>query len=218
MVRCIIADDELPARRILESYVGHNPQLILAGVCTSALEVFALISREPVELLFLDIRMPGLSGIELMKNLKEPPAVIFTTAYPNYAVESYELGAVDYLMKPITNERFEKAVSRFLNGRAPELAVDFLYIKDNGRLVRIAHADLLYAQSVKDYLVIRTVEETFVTHMTMKYLEELLPAPSFERVHRSYLVNSKHVRVIRPRELDVAGFIVPLGKTYRNLY
>jgi two-component system LytT family response regulator len=218
MVRCIIADDELPARRILETYVDHNPQLVLAGVCTSALEVFALISREPVDLLFLDIRMPGLSGIELMKNLKEPPAVIFTTAYPNYAVESYELGAVDYLMKPITNERFAKAVSRFLNGLTPESAVDFLYIKDNGRLVRIAHVDLLYAQSVKDYLVIRTVEETFVTHMTMKYLEELLPAPTFERVHRSYLVNRKHVRVIRPRELDVAGFIVPLGKTYRNLY
>lgn len=218
MIRCVIADDEPPARRIIESYVAQTPGLVLTAVCVSAFEVFTLISREPVDLLFLDIRMPGLSGIELIKNLKDPPAVIFTTAYPDHAIESYELGAIDYLMKPITKERFDKAVSRFLNGRPPESETQFLYIKENGRLVRIAHADLLYAQSVKDYLVIRTFEQTFVTHMTMKYLEELLPAPAFERVHRSYLVNRRHIRSASTRELDVEGFTIPLGKTYRNFY
>ena len=218
MIRCLIADDEPPARRVIEIYVAQTPGLLLVGSCTSALEVFALISHEPADLLFLDIRMPGLSGIELIKQLKEPPAVIFTTAYPDYAVDSYEVGAVDYLMKPVTKQRFDKAVSRYLNGRPKEPAPDFLYIKENGRLVRIAHADLLYAQSVKDYVVIRTVSETFVTHMTMKYLEELLPAPKFERVHRSYLVNHQHIQAASKRELDVAGFKVPLGKTYRDLY
>lgn len=217
MIRCIIVDDEPLARDILEIYVGKCPELILVRKCANALEAFNVLHTERVDLMFLDIRMPGINGISFVRSLKTPPAVIFTTAYSEHALTGFELDAVDYLLKPITYERFLKSIRKLLKVHQPEpiAAKDYTYFKVSGKLIKVFHADLLYAQSVKDYIMIKTTGGNYLTHMTMKYLEELLPAGDFIRVHRSYLVNKSHVGQVNKFQLKIRDETVPVGENYR---
>jgi two-component system LytT family response regulator len=219
MVRCLIVDDEPLAQQVLENYIARTPMLELTGKCFHAAEAIALLRREPVDLLFLDIKMPHISGIQLIQSLKHAPAFIFTTAYAEYAVQSYELQATDYLLKPITYERFRKSIDRYLQLQpAPtqEAVKHYLYIKVDGSLVKVFHTDIVFAQSLKDYIRITTTSGTFLTHLTMKSLLELLPEEQFKRIHRSYVVNLQHVNKISKDAVVAGTNTLPVGDMYKE--
>lgn len=217
MINCLIVDDEPLAQEILAAYVQGSGNLRLAKTCSTALEAFEILHREEINLLFLDIKMPGLSGIDFIKSLKNPPPVIFTTAFSEYAAASYDLEAVDYMLKPITQERFDKSLAKFfkLQPVAEEIK-DYTYFKVSGKLVKVPHADILYAQSIKDYILLSTLNGNLIVHMTMKYLGELLPEKIFARVHRSYLVNRNAVQVIGKNQLRVNETEIPIGESFKG--
>lgn len=217
MINCLIVDDEPLAQEILATYVQNTANLQLVGTCNTALEAFGILHQEEIGLLFLDIKMPGMTGIDFVKSLKNPPAVIFITAFAEYAAASYDLEAVDYLLKPITKERFDKSLAKFFKLQpAVEEAKDYTYFKVSGKLVKVLHADILYAQSIKDYILLCTSNGNHIVHMTMKYLGELLPEKEFARVHRSYLVNRNAVQVIGKNHLCINETEIPIGELYKG--
>lgn len=218
MIKCIIIDDEPLGQEVLENFINRSPALTLVGKCSNAIMAFEMLHNQSVDLMFLDIKMPGINGLDFISSLKEPPAVIFTTAFAEHAVQGFELDAVDYLLKPISFERFEKSINKILKIFPPEGAVqkDYTYFKVSGRLIKILHADLLYAQSVKDYILLSTANGNHLTHMTMKYLNELLPFPGFLRVHRSYLVNPTHISRFDKNSIQVGAEIIPVGENYKG--
>ena len=217
MIKCIIVDDEPMACELLAGYINRTPELELVKTCSNAFEAFDIINKEIIDLIFLDIQMPSLTGINFISSLKNPPAFIFVTAYPEHAVISYELNAIDYLLKPVTNERFAISISKFLkNHNEQETIPDYSYFKVDGKMVKLMHKDILYAQSIKDYIIIQTTHEKFITHMTMKYLSELLPEKLFKRVHRSFLIGITHIKSIGKNEVELKGIKVPVGQSYKT--
>ena len=218
MIRCILVDDEPLALEVLEHFISRTPELELVAKCGNALDAFQVLHDQQVDLMFLDIKMPGVSGLDFVSSLKSPPAIIFTTAFAEHAVKGFELEAVDYLLKPITFERFEKSIRKLLKMRLPEPSEvkDYTYFKVSGRLIKIFHADLLYAQSVKDYILICTKNGNHLTHMTMKYLAEILPSPPFLRLHRSFLVNRTAISQADKNKVYVGNEIIPVGESYRS--
>ncbi len=230
-MRCLIIDDEPLAQDVLETLIGLNPNLTLIGKCSNALEAYqALQQHENIELLFLDIQMPQLTGIDFLKSLKTPPLVIFTTAYPQYAAESYELNAVDYLLKPIALTRFNAAVQKAqtqyeaksaphegINLSAPAPAHDdFIFVKADKKLVKINFDEILFIEGLKDYVIIRTTHGRVITLQTMKSLEERLPSELFRRIHRSYIVAMNRIDAIDGSMVEIAKQIIPIGKIYRD--
>lgn len=218
MIQCLIVDDEPLAQEVIARYVEQSPQLQLVKKCSNALEAFAVLEKEPVDLLFIDISMPVINGIDFIRSLKNPPAIIFTTAFSEYAADSYELEAVDYLVKPITHARFTKSIDKFFkqNTKVNVEEEKYFYIKVNGRLQKIFYADIVYAESMRDYIKIVTVKETHVTHLTMKNLAEMLPAGTFVRVHRSFIVHTAYIRSVGKKELLVNEFKIPVGDNYKQ--
>ncbi|TDO24169.1 LytR/AlgR family response regulator transcription factor [Pedobacter duraquae] len=218
MIRCIIIDDEPLAQEVLENLISRFPALKLIGKCNNAIAAFEMLHNQAIDLMFLDIKMPGINGLDFISSLKEPPAVIFTTAFAEHAVQGFELDAVDYLLKPISYERFEKSIHKILKIFKPEGEVqkDYTYFKISGRLIKVPHAELMYAQSVKDYIMLCTTTGNYLTHMTMKYLNELLPSPVFLRVHRSYLVNPSHISRFDKNTIQVGAEVIPVGENYRG--
>ena len=216
MIKCLLVEDEPLAQQVLEHYIRQTAGLQLVNSCPNAVEAFALLGQEQVDLLFLDTHLPLLSGLEFIKRLKQPPAFIFTTAYAEYAAASYELEAVDYLVKPITYDRFSKAIAKYRKTSLPEaLPPPHTYFKVNGKLVKVAHADLLWAQSGRDYLLLKTPTGHYITHMTMKHLAALLPATLFKRVHRSFLINVNHVTAFGKNAVEVGAVKIPIGDQYK---
>ncbi len=218
MMNCLIVDDEPLAQDILEEYIYANDQLSLYKKCSTAFEAFEILHQQQIDLLFLDVKMPGLNGIDFLKSLKNPPAVIFTTAFSEYAASSYDLEAIDYLLKPITKERFDKSLTKLLKLQPlPIIEIrDYTYFKVSGKLLKIDHCDILYAQSVKDYILLHTVAGRHMTHMTMKNLIEVLPDEKFLRIHRSYLVNKNKIRNISKSQLQIGDETIPIGKLYKT--
>jgi DNA-binding LytR/AlgR family response regulator len=218
MINCIIVDDEPLAQEVLANHISHYGQLQLVARCNHAVEAFAVLHQQKIDLMFLDIRMPGVSGIDFVKSLNHPPKVIFTTAYSEYALTGFELDAVDYLLKPITYERFEKSLQKLfrLHPDKADEAKNYTYFKVSGKLIKVLHADLLFAQSVKDYVLLQTPTVRYLIHMTMKYLTDLLPADTFLRVHRSYLVNRQHINRISKTHVQVDSESIPIGEIYRS--
>lgn len=218
MINCLIVDDEPLAQEILAEYVNHSGRLNLAAKCSTASNAFEVLNQTKIELLFLDIKMPSVNGLDFIRSLKNPPAVIFTTAFSEYAAESYDLDAVDYLLKPITYNRFNKSLDKFFKLQPINLVDEknYTYFKISGKLIKLMHNDILYVQSIKDYLLIHTINDNnVIVHMTMKYLVELLPAASFSRIHRSYMVNNTHIRLISRNYINIAGEEIPVGESYR---
>lgn len=217
-MRCIIIDDEPLALEVIENFVSRTAGLQLIGKCNNALDAFQLLHSQPIDLMFLDVRMPGIDGLDFVRSLRDPPAVIFTTAFAEHAVIGFELEAVDYLLKPITYERFEKSIQRLLKTYKPDVIEfkPFTYFKVSGELVKINHDDLRYAQSVKDYILLCTTKGNYLTHMTMKYLNELLPADIFLRVHRSYLINKSFVDKLGKTTISMADEAIPIGENYKQ--
>jgi DNA-binding LytR/AlgR family response regulator len=217
MIRCLIVDDEPLAQQVMVNYIKRLPELECIAVCKNALDAFNVLHLEQIDLMFLDIKMPGISGLDFLRSLKNPPAAVFTTAFANHAVEGFELDAVDYLLKPITLERFQKSINKFLKVQTLEQqqSRNYSYFKVSGRLIKVMHADLLYAQSVKDYVQLCTPNKNYLTHMTMKYLCELLPTDTFIRVHRSYLVNKNYINAVGRSAIKIGDEEIPVGDNYK---
>lgn len=226
IIRCLVVDDEPPAREIIRRYIDEVPTLELAGECSNALQAFAFLQQQPVDLLFLDIRMPQLSGIDFLKTLKRPPKVVFTTAYSEYALESYELDVTDYLMKPIPFDRFLKAVNKaFPPGEsktetaavAEEKKGDaFLYFRADRKMVKVMLQDILYIESMKDYIRVFTTNGTIITKQSITSVEEMLPEKEFIRVHRSYIVSLNSIKTFTSELIEIDKAEIPIGKLYRN--
>lgn len=222
-IKCLVVDDEPPAREVIAHYINNISALELAGECGNAIQAFTLLQQQPVDLMFLDIRMPQLNGNDFLKTLKHPPRVILTTAYNEYALEGYELDVADYLLKPITFERFLKAVSKAFpiqhdagsakkNGQADS----FVYFRVDRRMVKVILDDIIYIESMKDYARIFTPEGAIITKQSISSLQEMLPESSFIRVHRSFIVGLKHIKTFTNELIGIADTEIPIGKIFRN--
>lgn len=218
MKNCLIVDDEPLALDIIESYINGHEQLCLIKKCNTAFDAFEVLHHVKIDLIFLDIKMPGLNGIDFIKSLKNPPAVIFTTAFSEYAATSYELEAIDYLLKPITLERFNKSLDKFFKLQPVIIKEEknYTYFKVSGKLVKVEHIHILYAQSIKDYIMLYTSSGNLIVHMTMKYLCELLPENQFIRVHRSYLINQAYINAISRNSVTLGEVQIPIGESYKE--
>lgn len=226
-MRCLIVDDEPIARRGMVKLVGSRSELSVAGVVGNADEALAFLGENSVDLVFLDIEMPGLSGMELARRLPERCQVVFTTAYSDYACESYDVDATDYLMKPIDPERFNRAVDKALTfagmmaaAEAPEppaasASDEVLTVKSDRRYVRLRVDEITFVEGLKDYLIIHTGERRIVTRMTVKSLEEALP-PQFLRVGKSYIVNRDKIDSFDNNDLYIGSSVVPIGVSYKQ--
>lgn len=205
VIRCLVADDELMAHQILEQYILQTPGLLLVAKCRNALEAFAKLEQHAIDLIFLDIEMPLVNGITFLKTLSNPPKVIFTTAYANYALEGYDLNVTDYLLKPFSYDRFLKAVEKvkllLQPGVAPTEAGgenDYLLVKEKEGLMKIAYDDIVFIEASRDYMKVITVSGQHLIHQTMKKLEELLPADRFIRTHKSFIVALRQIKLLKP--------------------
>lgn len=218
MIRCAIVDDEPYARKGLERYCNQVPYLNLVGVFNSALEFGSFFSKNAVDLIFLDIEMPYLSGVSFLRSLKQKPAVVFTTAYDKYALEGYELEVVDYLLKPISFDRFFQAsekVKSFLNQQAHQSA-DYFFVKVAGRYERIEFNELLYVESEQNYIRLCTRTSNLLVHLPLKKVFEALPKPLFIQTHKSFLVNSDFVAALEGNTIQLAtGHQIPISKHLR---
>ena len=200
-IKCLVIDDELPARDVLEKHIAGVEALELAGSCTNAIEALSFLQSNTVDLLFLDIQMPHILGTNFIRTLKNPPKVIFTTAYRKYAIEGFELDAVDYLLKPISFDRFLKAINKVLqvnlqsNTPVPasenhtEPAQPFLYLRVDRKMVKVLFSDILYIEGLRDYVKLYTISKVIITKHLLSSLEEMLPSDGFLRIHRSYIVS-----------------------------
>jgi len=225
---CLIVDDEPPAREVLRRYIAQVPMLHLVGECGNALQALTTIKQQQVDLLFLDIQMPQITGLDLIGTLTHSPKVILTTAFEQYAVQAFELGVVDYLLKPIRFDRFLKAVMKALpddglsavNQPAMQTAENadhaFLYFRSDRKMVKVFLNDILYVESLKDYVKIHTAKATVVTKYAMASLEAMLPANAFLRVHRSFLISTDKINSFTADEIDIQGHLIPVGKLYRQ--
>jgi DNA-binding LytR/AlgR family response regulator len=215
-LKCIITDDEPFARKGLQGYIGQIDFLDLRGICENAIELNSQLKREPVDLLFLDIEMPYLTGIEFLKQLATPPRVIFTTAYEKYAVQGFELEVLDYLLKPISFDRFMKAANKafdyFRQQQTPAATEDYIFVKADSRLEKIAFADILFAEALENYVAIYTREKKIITHLTLKMLQEKLPPAAFVQPHKSYLVAIDKINSIEGNILHITQYQVPISK------
>jgi DNA-binding LytR/AlgR family response regulator len=225
-MKCIIVDDEPLAIEILESYVAKIEQLKLEGSFRNAVSAFTFLQQNSVDLIFLDIQMPKLSGIDFLKSLKNPPKVIFTTAFRDYAIEGFELEVADYLLKPIPFERFLKAVAKVLHqpsltnlnqqsGKTDQ-SDDFVYFRVDKKMVKTKITDILFIESIKDYVKVRTPEKDIVTQQKISYLEESLPKEHFLRIHRSFIVNRDRIDAYSATDVEIGKFHIPIGRNYKN--
>lgn len=226
-IKCIIVDDEPLAIEVLEAYVDKVDSLELVGKFRNAIRAFDFIQSHDVDLMFLDIQMPKLTGIELLKTLKNPPKVIFTTAYREYALEGYELEVVDYLLKPISFERFMKSASRVLGTLPSNLPTSsggmdnssdeqFIFFKADKKMIKVFLNDILYIESLKDYVRITTGEKEVTTHQKISYLENKLPHEGFLRVHRSFIVAICKIDSYSATEIEINRSSIPIGRNYKN--
>lgn len=221
VLRCIIVDDEPLAQQVLETYLKKMPGLELAAVCNNAMEAYDAISGNEVDIVLLDIQMPVITGVEFVRTLKDPPVIIFTTAYPNFAVDGFELNAMDYLLKPISFERFAKAIHKAtekIQSRTTEQQEmpDYFFVKEDGKLVKINFSDIDHIECMKDYAKIFTQQRMIVTHHTMKRFEEVLPPGKFIRIHRSYIVYLPAILAIFGNVVETAKGKLPIGANYKD--
>jgi DNA-binding LytR/AlgR family response regulator len=214
-IKCVITDDEPIARKGLQGYIDKIDFLQLVGVCEDAIQLNSLLKQQPVDLLFLDIEMPYITGIDFLKNTPQPPKVIFTTAYEQYAIKGYELDVLDYLLKPISFERFLKAANKVYDYFAAQQnnQDNYLFIKTDNKLEKINFAELLFAEAMENYVALYLPDKKLITHSTLKALQEKLPAAHFIQPHKSYLVNINYIRSIEGNILHLEGkFQVPISK------
>ncbi|MCB0522046.1 MAG: response regulator transcription factor [Lewinellaceae bacterium] len=233
LLRCLVVDDEELARTLLENYIGRLPHLELVGQCKDPLEAMQVLQTETVDLLFLDIQMPGLTGVEFLRTLKTKPIVIFTTAYPDYAIEGYSLDVTDYLLKPFSFERFVQSVNkatellRLKNGAPPatrntaaptaQPVKDFILVKSEHKIHRIKYDDILYIESMREYVAYYTPNGRILSLGSLKGLEEELPSDRFLRTHKSYIVALDKIETLEGNLLHIGKQKLPIGASYRDV-
>lgn len=227
-IQCLIVDDEPPARDVLRRYIELMPSLSLSGECANAVETMSFLQQHPVDLLFLDIHMPQLKGIDLLKILSNPPKVILTTAHAEYALEGYSLDVVDYLLKPIQFDRFLKAVSKAFqyakpvtaNGSVPandEVKKEsYIYLRADRKMIKVLLQDILYVESMKDYIKVFTSNGTVITKQSITSMEAMLPEQSFIRTHRSFIASVDKIKSFTTELIEIEKAEIPIGKLYRN--
>jgi DNA-binding LytR/AlgR family response regulator len=225
MINCIIIDDEPLARKGLREYISDVDFLHLAGEYDNPLKATEAISRGDAQLLFLDIQMPKITGLEFMKTLQKPLPVIFTTAFPQFALDGFELNALDYLVKPISFDRFLKAAWKAReyyevrqqneSGKASDTN-DHFFIKADNKLVKISFTDILFIEALQNYVVVHTQEKKFITYLTFKSIEEYLPPSQFIKVHKSFIVSAAKIDSIEGNELRIARHQVPISRNLKD--
>ncbi|WP_294960171.1 LytTR family DNA-binding domain-containing protein [uncultured Flavobacterium sp.] len=231
-MKCVIIDDEPLAVELLQDFVKKVDTLELISTFNNAIDAVSFINQNNVDLIFLDIQMPHFSGIDFLNTIEKKPLVIFTTAYSDYAVEGFNLGAVDYLVKPIPFHRFLKAVVRAQqvlqpataptlteNNNAPEIEQDFMFVRAEYENVKLNFADILFIEGLKDYVKIYTTDNKFtLTLISLIKLENLLSSKGFARIHRSYIINIKHVKSIQKNKVLISDKRIPISESYKNIF
>ncbi len=229
-ITCLIVEDEPLARNLLTDYVKKVPYLNLIKACSGPLEAMEELRKQPVDLLFLDVQMPEVTGISFLKSLQKKPLVILTTAYSQYALEGYELDVTDYLLKPITFERFLKAVDKVSqrlssNGVVPTPAEkpsteapSYIFVKDGTKLVKVRWEDILYVEGLKDYVTIHARQQKIISLQRMKLLEEQLPADQFIRIHNSFIISLNAIDSVHKDKVQIGQAYLPIGDTYKKSF
>lgn len=227
-MRVLIVDDEPHAMEVLEKYLSQFNQMELVGKCADAIQAFQLLQQKQVDLMFLDIKMPGIKGTDLLRSLKNPPKVIFTTAYSEYALEGFELNAVDYLLKPISFERFLRAVDKIyqltenktrniITHEAPVSDHEtFIYLKVDRKTTKVNVNDILWIESLRDYVKVVVKDQVYITRQKISILEEMLPENKFVRIHRSFMVALAKIDSFYSQTVEVSGHELPIGRNYKH--
>lgn len=227
-INCVIVDDEPLARNLMTEYVKKVPSLNLLEACSSPIAALEVLKKHSVDLLFLDVQMPELTGISMLKVMKKKPLVILTTAYSEYALQGYDLDVADYLLKPITFERFLRAVDKATERLSPktqpvvERSVtgdpSFVFVKDGTKLVKVVFDDIKYVEGLKDYVTIHTDTQKIISLQRLKTLEDQLPADKFIRIHNSYIVAIKAIDVVHKNNVQIGEAMLPIGETYKKSF
>ena len=226
-LNCLIVDDEPLALDLLESYVSRTPFLHLVAQCDSAVKALSVIEEEPIDLVFLDIQMPGITGIEFARTISKKTLVIFTTAYTEYALDSYEVDAIDYLIKPVEAERFQKAVDKALSYHSLLLkeekeaietivAAEYFFVKAERRYFKVNFSDILFIEGLKDYVILQLNDQRIITRMSLKAIFDLLPKSIFLRVNKSYIVNTDHIESFDNNDIFIKSYEIAIGNSYRD--
>lgn len=216
---CIIVDDEPLARELIAGFIAECPELELLAELPNAIDARNFLRQHLVDLMFLDINMPRLSGIRLVKDLEQMPAVIFITAYAEYAVEGFELEAIDYLLKPVSQDRFTKAIGRFLDQFPRQISqADYILVKSDKRIYRINLDELFYTEALGDYIRIITKEKTLTVYERLSTFAERLPPDRFCRIHKSHLISLSAIDYIEGNRIRIGDVFLPVSHTYRNLF
>ena len=223
-LHCLVIDDEPVARQGLQEYVAETDFLVLAGSCENALKAAHLLNDTSIDLIYLDIHMPKVSGLEFLKTLRNPPMVILTTAYSEYAIEGYSLDVIDYLMKPITFDRFLKATQKALDMyQLKKIASEhigtvqeYFFVKADGKYEKVNLGEILYVEALQNYVVIHTREKKLITYMTLSGLEHQLPKDRFIKVHKSFVISIEHIKSIDGNEIAVGTARIPISRNLKE--
>ena len=224
MIKCIIVEDETLAQQVIQSHLQKISSFQLMAVCGNAAEAIAALKKFEVDLIFLDIQLPGISGLNFLKILSNPPLVIITTAFSEYALESYEFSVIDYLLKPVSFERFKKAINKVFDGRLYSKNIveketpsaEHIFIKSGSKFFKINFSEIIYIEAMKDYLKINAADYKLVTHQTMTEMEKMLPAKQFIRVHKSFIVAVPHIKSVYGSSIEMGKNTIPIGVSYKN--
>ncbi|WP_295121821.1 LytTR family DNA-binding domain-containing protein [uncultured Chitinophaga sp.] len=228
-LRCIAVDDELLALDVITDYIRKTPFLELVYSTNQVLDALQFVESGGADLVFLDIQMPQLNGLQFMKIIHGKARVILTTAYPQYALDGYEHDVVDYLLKPIAYERFYKAAQKAVTLISPSQPMpvaektstdipNFIFVKTDNKMVKVQLSDILFVEGLKDYIAIQTTTEKIITLQNMKRMEKILPAPRFMRVHKSYIVSLEKTDTIERNRIFIGKEVIPIGDTYRDAF
>lgn len=227
-MKCIIVDDEPIARKGIQSLVSRIPELELVEMFNNASSSANFLIGHPVDLIFLDVQMPGITGIEFARNIPKNTLIIFTTAYTEYALDSYEVDAVDYLVKPIEFERFKKAVNKAVNYHAlltsgdkeniENVENDYLFVKSERRYFKVNFEDILFIEGLKDYVILQLEDQRIITKMNLKAIHEQLPANLFFRINKSYIINTRHITSFDNNDIYIRTHEIAIGNTYRDAF
>lgn len=221
--RCLLVDDEPLAVKVLESHIESIPHLEIAACCTNAFSAMGVLQQQQIDLMFLDVQMPKLIGTSFLRTLRNPPKVIFTTAYKEYAVDAFDLDAVDYLLKPVTLERLIRAVNKITIEQIPQIQEEqkileqegFAYFRSDRKMIKVKYTDIVFIESMKDYVkVVRVGEKPLLVKQSISALENMLPENQFARVHRSFIVSINKITAFTNHDIEIGGIEIPVGKLY----